>query len=220
MKIKSWKETPEKKKKRAKKIIALLSKTYPDAKCSLDHKDPLQLLVATILSAQCTDKRVNVVTPALFARFKTATDFAEAGLPALEKYVRTTGFYRNKAKSLKAAGQTLVGRHGGQVPKTMEELIHLPGVGRKTANVVLGTAYGIASGVVVDTHVNRIAARLGLSPQTGPEKMEKRLMEVIPKEHWIHFPHQLIYHGRAVCRAQRPNCPGCVLNKLCPSAMA
>jgi len=171
MKIKSWKETPEKKKKRAKKIIALLSKTYPDAKCSLDHKDPLQLLVATILSAQCTDKRVNVVTPALFARFKIARDFAEAGLPALEKYVRTTGFYRNKAKSLKAAGQTLVGRHGGQVPKTMEELIHLPGVGRKTANVVLGTAYGIASGVVVDTHVNRIAARLGLSPQTGPEKM-------------------------------------------------
>jgi endonuclease-3 len=190
-----------------------------DAKCSLDHKNPLQLLVATILSAQCTDKRVNVVTPALFARFKTAKDFAEAGLPELEKYVRTTGFYRNKSKSVKAAGQELVEKYGGQVPKTMEELIHLPGVGRKTANVVLGTAYGIASGVVVDTHVNRIAARLGLAPKESPEKMEKRLMEVIPKEHWIRFPHQLIYHGRAVCKAQRPNCPGCGLNKLCPSAV-
>lgn len=219
MKIKSWKEPPEEKKKRAKKIIALLSKAYPDAKCSLDHKNPLQLLVATILSAQCTDKRVNLVTPALFARFKTAKDFAGASLPELEKYVRTTGFYRNKAKSVKAAGQALVEKFGGQVPKTMEELIHLPGVGRKTANVVLGTGYGIASGVVVDTHVNRIAARLGLTPKESPEKMEKRLMEVIPKEHWIRFPHQIIYHGRAVCKAQRPNCPGCVLNKLCPSAI-
>jgi len=219
MKIKSWKETPEEKKKRAKKIITLLLKAYPDAKCSLDHKNPLQLLVATILSAQCTDKRVNVVTPALFARFKTAKDFAEAGLPELEKYVRTTGFYRNKSKSVKAAGQELVEKYGGQVPKTMEELIHLPGVGRKTANVVLGTAYGIASGVVVDTHVNRIAARLGLAPKESPEKMEKRLMEVIPKEHWIRFPHQIIYHGRADCKAQRPNCPGCVVNKLCPSAV-
>ncbi|MGH8004988.1 MAG: endonuclease III [Limisphaerales bacterium] len=218
MKIKSWKETPEQKKKRAKKIIALFAKAYPTAKCSLDHKNPLQLLVATILSAQCTDKRVNLVTPALFARFKTAGDFAEASLPELEKYVRTTGFYRNKAKSVRAAGQALVEKHGGQVPKTMEELIHLPGVGRKTANVVLGTGFGIASGVVVDTHVGRIAARLGLASAESPEKMEKRLMEVIPKEHWIRFSHQLIYHGRAVCKAQRPNCPGCVLNKVCPSA--
>ncbi|MCI0331408.1 MAG: endonuclease III [candidate division Zixibacteria bacterium] len=218
MKIKTWKETPEEKKKRAKKIIALLSRAHPTAKCSLDHKNPLQLLIATILSAQCTDKRVNEVTPALFARFKTAKDFAEAGLPELEQYVRTTGFYRNKAKSVKAAGQALVEKHGGQVPKTMEELIHLPGVGRKTANVVLGTGYGIASGVVVDTHVNRIAARLGLSPQTSPEKMERHLMEVIPKKDWILFPHQIIYHGRAVCRAQRPNCPGCVLSKVCPSS--
>lgn len=218
MKLKSWKETPEGRKERAKKIIALFSKAYPTAKCSLDHKNPLQLLVATILSAQCTDKRVNLVTPALFAHFKTAMDYAEAGLPELEKYVRTTGFYRNKAKSVKAAGQALVEKYGGQVPKTMEELIHLPGVGRKTANVVLGTAYGIASGVVVDTHVNRIAARLGLAPKENPEKMEKRLMEVIPKEHWIQFPHQLIYHGRAVCKAQRPNCPECVLKKVCPSA--
>ncbi len=217
MKIKSWKETPEEKKKRAKKIIALLSKAYPDAKCSLDHKNPLQLLIATILSAQCTDKRVNLVTPALFARFKTAKGFAEAGLPELEQYVRTTGFYRNKAKSVKAAGQALVEWHGGQVPKTMEELIKLPGVGRKTANVVLGTAYGIASGVVVDTHVSRIAERLGLSSKGSPEKMEKVLMEVIPKEHWILFPHLIIYHGRAVCKAQRPNCPGCVLNRVCPS---
>ena len=218
MKAKSWKETPEEKKRRAKKIIVLLSKAYPDAKCSLDHKNPLQLLIATILSAQCTDKRVNLVTPALFARFKTAEDFAEAGLPELEKYIRTTGFYRNKAKSMKAAGQALMERHGGQAPKTMEELIQLPGVGRKTANVVLGTAYGIVSGVVVDTHVGRIAARLDLAPKESPVKMEKRLMEVIPKEHWIRFPHQLIYHGRAICRAQRPDCPGCVLNKLCPSA--
>ena len=219
MKIKSWKETQEEKKKRAKRIIALLSKAYPTAKCSLDHKNPLQLLVATILSAQCTDKRVNAVTPALFSRFKTAKDYAEAGLPELEKYVRTTGFYHNKAKSVKAAGRALVEGHDGQVPETMEELIHLPGVGRKTANVVLGTGYGIASGIVVDTHVNRIAARLGLSPQTNPGKMEKHLMEVIPTKDWILFPHQLIYHGRAVCRAQRPNCPGCVLNKVCPSAV-
>ncbi len=220
MKIKSWKERPEEKKKRARKIIALLGKSYPAAKCSLDHKNPLQLLVATILSAQCTDKRVNLVTPALFERFKTAKDFAEAGLPELEKYVRTTGFYRNKAKSVKAAGQALVERHGGQVPKTMEELIYLPGVGRKTANVVLGTGYGIASGVVVDTHVSRIAARLGLAPESSPEKMEKHLMDVIPKKDWILFPHQIIYHGRAVCKAQRPNCPGCVLNRVCPSALA
>ncbi|HXF48153.1 MAG TPA: endonuclease III [Verrucomicrobiae bacterium] len=220
MKIKSWKETPEEKKKRAKKIIALLAKAYPEAKCSLDHKNPLQLLVATILSAQCTDKRVNLVTPALFARFKTAKDYAEASLPELEKYIRTTGFYRNKAKSLKAMGQALVERHGGKVPRTMEEMIRLPGVGRKTANVVLGTGYGIASGVVVDTHVSRIAARLGLSPASTPEKMERHLMEVIPKKDWILFPHQIIHHGRAVCKAQRPNCPGCVLNRLCPSSTA
>jgi endonuclease-3 len=219
VKIKSWKETPKEKKKRAKKIIALLSEAYPEAKCSLDHQNPLQLLVSTILSAQCTDKRVNLVTPTLFARFKTAKDYAGAGLPELEKYVRTTGFYRNKAKSLKGLGQALVEKHGGQVPKTMEELVHLPGVGRKTANVVLGTGYGIASGVVVDTHVSRIAARLGLAPAASPEKMEKHLMEVIPKKDWILFPHQIIHHGRAVCKAQRPNCPGCVLNKLCPSAM-
>ena len=218
MKIKTWKESPEEKKKRAKKIIALLTKAYPEAKCSLDHKNPLQLLVATILSAQCTDKRVNLVTPALFARFKTAKAFAEASLPELEKQVRMTGFYRNKAKSLKGLGQALLEKHGGGVPKTMEELIHLPGVGRKTANVVLGTGYGIASGVVVDTHVSRIAARLGLSPESNPEKMEKHLMEVIPKKDWILFPHQIIHHGRAVCKAQRPNCPGCVLNKLCPSS--
>lgn len=218
MKIKSWKETPEEKKRRAKRIIALLAKAYPEAKCSLDHKNPLQLLVATILSAQCTDKRVNLVTPFLFARFKTAKDFAQAGLPELEKYVRTTGFYRNKSKSLKAMGQALVEKHNGQVPQTMAEMIHLPGVGRKTANVVLGTGYGIASGVVVDTHVSRIAARLGLAPAANPEKMEKHLMEVIPKKDWILFPHQIIHHGRAVCRAQRPNCPGCVLKKLCPSS--
>jgi endonuclease-3 len=218
MKIKSWKETQGEKKKRAKKIIALLKKAYPEAKCSLDHKNPLQLIVSTILSAQCTDKRVNLVTPDLFVRFKTAKDYAEAGLPELEKYVRTTGFYRNKAKSLKGLGQALLEKHGGQVPKTMEELVHLPGVGRKTANVVLGTGYGIASGVVVDTHVSRIAARLGLSPASNPEKMEKHLMEVIPKKDWILFPHQIIHHGRAVCKAQRPNCPGCVLNRVCPSS--
>lgn len=218
MKIKSWKETPEEKKKRAKKIIARLGRAYPEAKCSLDHKSPFQLLVATILSAQCTDKRVNLVTPELFSRFRTAKDFADASLAELENKVRTTGFFRNKAKSLKAVGQALVEKYGGQVPRTMEELIHLPGVGRKTANVVLGTGYRIASGVVVDTHVSRIAARLGLSPAASPEKMERHLMEVIPKKNWILFPHQIIHHGRAVCKAQRPNCLGCVLNKLCPSA--
>ncbi len=220
MKIKSWKETREERKKRARKIIALLSKEYPTAKCSLDHKTPLQLLVSTILSAQCTDKRVNQVTPALFAQFKTAQDYAAANLDVLEDYVRTTGFYRNKAKSLKAAGQALVEKFSGEVPQTMEKLLALPGVGRKTANVVLGNAFGIAVGVVVDTHVNRIAARLGLTPQENPEKTEKKLMEVIPKKDWVLFPHLLIYHGRAVCKAQRPNCPGCVVNKLCPSSTA
>lgn len=218
MKIKTWKETPEEKKKRARKIIALLSKQYPDARCSLNHKTPLQLLVSTILSAQCTDKRVNEVTPALFAKFKTARDYAGADLDVLEDYVRTTGFYRNKAKSLKNAGRALVEKFGGQVPCTMEELLSLPGVGRKTANVVLGNAFGTAAGVVVDTHVNRIAARLGLAPEESPEKMERKLMEVVPKRHWIMFPHLLIHHGRAVCRAQRPNCPGCVVNRLCPSS--
>jgi len=210
---------PEERKKRARKIIALLSKEYPTAKCSLDHKSPLQLLVSTILSAQCTDKRVNAVTPALFAKFRTAKDFAEANLDVLEDYVRTTGFYRNKAKSLKQAGQALVEKFSGEVPQTMENLLSLPGVGRKTANVVLGNAFGIAAGVVVDTHVNRIAARLGLTSQGNPEKTEKKLMEVIPKRDWVLFPHLLIYHGRAVCKAQRPNCTGCVVNKLCPSSL-
>ncbi len=220
MKIKAWKETSAEKKKRAVKIIALLSKEYPEAKCSLDYRNPLQLLVSTILSAQCTDKRVNLVTPALFEKLKTARDYAAADIGVLEECVRTTGFYRNKAKSLKNAGRALVEKFDGQVPRTMEELLSLPGVGRKTANVVLGNAFGIAAGVVVDTHVNRIAARLGLAPKESPEKMERKLMEVVPKKHWILFPHLLIHHGRAVCKAQRPNCRGCVVRKLCPSSTA
>jgi endonuclease III len=197
-------------------ILKGLQDEYPAVQCALDHQDPLQLLVATMLSAQCTDVRVNLVTPALFARYPTAADYGSAQLPELEKLIHSTGFFRNKSKNIKAAGQRLVTEFKGSVPKTMEELLSLPGVARKTANVVLGTAYGVASGVVVDTHVFRLSHRLGLTRARTPEKVEEDLMKLIPKTEWIQFSHRLIHHGRKVCPARNPKCDRCSLNAVCP----
>lgn len=201
-----------------KKIIAGLRKAYPDAHCELNHSNPLGLLVATILSAQCTDKRVNIVTGELFKKYRSAADYARADLAGLERDIRTTGFYRNKARSIKACGQALVERHGGNVPGTMEELIELGGVGRKTANVVLGNAFNINVGVVVDTHVARLSRRLGLTGETDPAKIEQALMKLVPKEEWTLFSHWLIWHGRRRCSARKPDCARCEISGLCPSA--
>jgi endonuclease-3 len=201
--------------KRVKAVLKRLNATYPDVKCALTHDNAWQLLVATILSAQCTDVRVNKVTPELFRKHPTVHDLAAVRREVLEQDIRSTGFFRNKAKSITGAAQRLVAEFGGQVPCTMEELLTLPGVARKTANVVLGTAFGIAAGVVVDTHVQRIAGRLDLSRQKTPEKIEQDLMRVVPKNQWIDFSHRMIWHGRLVCAARRPNCPVCPLNKLC-----
>lgn len=203
-------------KRRARRIVRALKKAYPDATCALRHETPLQLLVATILSAQCTDERVNQVTEKLFQKYSTAEDLARIPLTRLEKLIQSTGFFRNKAKNIKACCQALVERYRGQVPRKMAELVELPGVGRKTANVVLGTAYGIASGIVVDTHVARICRRLGLTDQTDAVKIERDLMELIPKSEWIDFSHRLIHHGRRVCKARRPLCDQCVLEPECP----
>lgn len=197
-------------------ISAVLKKTYPGADCSLDHKNPFQLLAATVLSAQCTDERVNRVTPALFKNYPGPAEMAEAPLPDLEKLVHSTGFYKNKALSLKEASKAIMENFSGKVPKTMEELLTLRGVARKTANVVLGSAYGIAAGVVVDTHVKRLAFRLGLSKGTDPVKIEQDLMKALPKKDWIWFAHSLVLHGRAVCDARNPLCEKCPLTKLCP----
>jgi endonuclease-3 len=201
---------------RLKKIIAGLKKAYPDAHCELDHTNPLELLVATILSAQCTDKRVNLVTADLFKKYRSAADFARAPLPELEQAINSTGFFRNKAKSLKTCCQALVENHGSQVPRTMNELTQLGGVGRKTANVVLGNAYSINIGVVVDTHVARLSQRLGLTRATSPEKIEQELMKLVPQEQWTMFSHLLIWHGRRRCFARNPDCPGCEIRALCP----
>ena len=201
---------------RLKKIIAGLKHAYPDAHCELDHSNPLELLVATILSAQCTDKRVNLVTADLFKNYRSAADYARAPLPELEQAIKSTGFFRNKAKSLKNCCQALVEKHGGQVPRTMEELTQLGGVGRKTANVVLGNAFGINCGVVVDTHVARLSQRLGLTEETAPEKIEQELMNLLPQEQWTMFSHWLIWHGRRRCAARSPDCPGCEIRTLCP----
>jgi endonuclease-3 len=198
-------------------ILAILKKTYPKAKCSLDYKTPLQLIVATILSAQCTDVRVNMVTPGLFKKYPTAAKLAAADSGELEKEIQSTGFYRNKAKSLKAMAAALVEKHGGKVPQTMEELTQLAGVGRKTANVVLGNAFGKNVGVVVDTHVARVSQRLGLTKQTDPVKIETDLMKLVPQEDWTIWSHLLIFHGRAVCQARNPKCGECVILKLCPT---
>ena len=198
-------------------VVDGLNKMYPSAHCELYHDTPLQLLVATILSAQCTDKRVNLVTPALFERFPDAQAFAKAPIGDLEELIRTTGFFRNKAKNIKACCTAIVEKHHGKVPSTMEELTALGGVGRKTANVVLGNAFGVP-GMVVDTHVKRIAKLLGLTQNTDPVKVEQDLMKMIPQKEWTQFGHNLIFHGRRVCKARTPNCPECNLAPLCPSA--
>jgi endonuclease-3 len=203
---------------RAAEIVGRLEGEYPDHRIALDFATPLQLLVATILAAQCTDQRVNLVTPELFARLPTARDLAAAPLPLLEEMVHPTGFFHNKARALKALGQALVAEHGGEVPATLEELVRLPGVGRKTANVVLGNALGKAAGFVVDTHVARLSNRLFFTQESEPEKIERDLMALIPRERWIDAANLLTHHGRAVCKARRPECGRCVVNTLCPSA--
>jgi endonuclease-3 len=205
-------------KARARKIIARLKREYPDATCALQHRSALELVVATILSAQCTDARVNMVTPHLFAKYRTAADYAAADPRVLEKEIQSTGFFRNKTKSIIGMAQALVERHGGEVPQTMEELTALPGVGRKTANVILGTWFRKNEGVVVDTHVHRLSRLLGLTRQDDPVKIEQELMQIVPRDDWTWFSHTLIQHGRAVCIARRPRCADCVLNRLCPSS--
>jgi endonuclease-3 len=202
---------------RVRAILQKLDEAYPDVTCALMHETPFQLLVSTILSAQCTDERVNQVTKTLFVKYRTPKDFACANPAELEQEIRPTGFFRNKTKSIMGAGKKLVEEFGGEVPRTMDQLLSLPGVARKTANVVLGTAYGIADGVVVDTHVTRLANRLDLSRNTDAKKIEQDLMQVIPREKWILFSHQLIWHGRKVCKARKPNCAECNLETLCYS---
>jgi endonuclease III len=202
---------------RIAKIIAGLQKAYPGATCALVHRNAWELLVATILSAQCTDARVNMVTPELFRRFPTPAAMTKASQPELEDLIRTTGFFRNKAKSISGAAKGVVERFGGKVPKTMDELLTLPGVARKTGNVVLGVAYQIAEGIVVDTHVLRLTRRLELTLNTDPKKVEQDLVKIIPKNHWIEFSHELILHGRAICIARKPRCADCVIEKECDS---
>jgi endonuclease-3 len=202
---------------RSAAILAALDEAYPQVKCALDHRTPWELLVATILSAQCTDVRVNMVTPALFKRFPTPEAMAKATLPELEDLIRTTGFFRNKAKSIQGAARKIIANFNGQVPQTLAELITIPGAARKTANVVLGVSFGKAEGVVVDTHVFRIARRLGLAKAHTAEKVEQELMRIIPRDRWIDFSHQLIHHGRQVCDARKPKCDRCNLEQLCHS---
>ena len=201
----------------APEVVARLKAEYPDARIELDWSKPLELLVATILSAQTTDVQVNKVTERLFAKYPTAEDYADAPSHVLEEDIRPTGFYRNKARSLRGMASALVENHGGEVPRTMSELVALPGVGRKTANVVLGNAFGVDEGVVVDTHVRRVSGRLGLTQNRDPAKIEQDLMQVIPKDDWTIFSHLLILHGRRTCKARKPECPNCVLNDICPS---
>lgn len=205
------------KKQRALEILVRLQRLYPEAPCTLNYTTPVQLLVATILSAQCTDERVNLVTPELFRRFPDAPALASADLAELENLVRSTGFYRNKAKNIQAACQMIVTEFGGQVPQRMEELLKLPGVARKTANVVLAHAFGIHAGVTVDTHVKRLSQRLGLTKETDPIRIERDLMKLLPQPDWENWSIRLIYHGRAVCNARNPVCDGCILADLCPS---
>ena len=203
---------------RINEIIRRLHAEHPDACCALEHDSPYELLVATILSAQCTDERVNKVTPDLFMQFPTPRDMAEADRTDIEEVVRSTGFYRNKAKHIQEASQIIAFEHDGDVPADMKELTKLPGVARKTANVVLGVSYNIADGVVVDTHVKRLSNRLGLTTNQNPNKIEKDLMALVPRDEWIDISHLLIFHGRRVCSARKPDCTNCVLNDICPSA--
>ncbi len=201
---------------RAKKLLAILEASYPDARVTLDFKNPFQLLIATILAAQCTDERVNQVTKGLFKRYPTPKAFAEADPAELEETIRSTGFYRNKAKSIVGCCQRLVEWYGGQVPRTMDDLISLPGVWRKTANIVLGNAFGIAEGIAVDTHVTRVANRLGLAQSDKQDEIEQQLCRLVPREKWTLITHLLIFHGRTICKAQRPDCPRCPVRHLCP----
>ena len=209
-------ETSTTKAARLKKIIIALDRTYPDVHCELKHTNPLELLIATILSAQCTDKRVNIVAKELFKKYRSVADYANAPLAGLEQAIKTTGFFRNKAKNIQACCRKLIKCHGGKVPQTMEELTQLDGVGRKTANVVLGNAFGINVGVVVDTHVARLSHRLGLTKQTAPEKIEQDLMSLVSQKQWALFSHWLIWHGRRRCSARKPDCQNCEIRKLCP----
>ena len=205
-------------KKKVVEIIDLLEKVHPDAKLALKWSTPLELLVATILSAQCTDERVNKVTEHLFKKYRTAEDYANADLEEFEQDIRSISFYRSKARNIKKACQVLVEKYNSEVPKTMEDLLSLPGVARKTANVVLSNAYGILEGIIVDTHVRRVSRRLGLTEETDSYKVEKDLMKIVPREKWLKFADLLIFHGRRICKAKNPKCDECVLNKICPSA--
>lgn len=200
---------------RTRRLLRELARLYPDAKCALDYRNPLELLIATILSAQCTDVRVNMVTPALFARYRAAKDYADAEQSELELIIQSTGFFRNKARNIIACCKRLVADHGGAVPATLDELVPLPGIGRKTANVVLGNAFDVP-GITVDTHVGRLSRRLGLTEHDDPVKVERDLMELVPKKDWTMFSHRTIYHGRQVCHARKPNCEGCKLLDVCP----
>jgi endonuclease-3 len=202
---------------RIEQLVEAFPEIYPGAHCELDFKNPLQLLIATILSAQCTDKRVNMVTPALFKKYRTAADYAKAAPAELENAIKSTGFFRNKAKSIRAATSMIAEKFKGRVPETMDELRELPGVGRKTANVVLGNAFDKNEGIVVDTHVARLSQRLGLTKQTDPEKIERDLMKLVPREHWTNWSHWLIWHGRRRCFARKPDCSQCEIFRLCPS---
>jgi endonuclease-3 len=203
-------------KRQARRVVRGLKKHYPDAECALHYETPWQLLVATILSAQCTDERVNLVTKELFATYSTVGELAQARLAELERCIQSTGFFRNKARNIQACCADLVAHHGGEVPRDMDRLVALAGVGRKTANVVLGTAFGIPSGVVVDTHVSRLSQRLGLSAETDPVKIERDLMDILPRKEWIAFSHRMIHHGRQICKARKPNCEACYLAEFCP----
>jgi endonuclease-3 len=212
------KETLTQKRKRARQLIDRLKAAHPDARCSLNYSNPLELLVATVLSAQCTDERVNHVTESLFKRYRTASDYAGAPPGELEEDIKSTGFYRNKAKALRGCCAELVARYGGEVPANMAALVQLPGIGRKTANVILGNAYEMSEGIVVDTHVRRLAGRLGLTKHIDPEKIEQDLLQLVPREDWIIIGHLLILHGRRICAARAPKCPVCPVKDLCPSA--
>ena len=211
-------ESMEELKARTRDVIRRLKRAYPDAKCSLNHSNPFELLVATILSAQCTDERVNMVTADLFRKYRKPEDYLNVSPRELEKDIQSTGFFRNKTKSIQGASKMLTEQYGGEVPRTMEELLELPGVARKTANVVLGNAFDIHAGVVVDTHVTRLSHRLGLTQQKTAEKIEQDLIPIVPKKDWVIFPHLMIYHGRKICKARNPLCAECTIEKQCPSS--
>src|SRR6201991_787880 len=212
------KETKEQLKERLGHILRALKKTYPQATCALNHANPFELLVATILSAQCTDERVNIVTANLFRKYRKPEDYLKVPARELEKDIQSTGFFRNKTKSIQGTSKMLIEQYGGEVPHTMDELLELPGVARKTANVVLGNAFGIKAGVVVDTHVTRLSHRLAFSQEKTAEKIEKDLIEIVPRKDWVIFPHLIIFHGRKTCKARNPQCEECVIEKQCPSS--